>query len=260
MADYKKYLVSMFDILGFKEELKNKTCDEIYNAFKIFELEIKKTESDIKDGFVSGQNMINFSDSVIRFKELPTNPEDVDHAVFDELIFLLHMQYSLINKDILVRGAFTIGDLFIKDKMVYGDGVVKAYDLEQNIAIYPRIIIDSDIIKLVNNAYAKGNWGASYKQDYRDVLCLSDSGLYYLDYLRAIETELDNPEDYPAVLRTHKELIQRRIKKENITSRVKAKIQWLANYHDGVIENISEEAFTKRNLVKNSFIIGTEIL
>lgn len=42
----------------------------------------------------------------------------------------------------LVRGGITIGDFYIDDMFVWGAALVKAYELEEKIAVYPRVILD----------------------------------------------------------------------------------------------------------------------
>ncbi len=57
---------------------------------------------------------------------------------------------------ILVRGGISIGPTFHQRGILYGSGLLKAYEIESKIAIYPRIVIDpflfnklTDQIKLV---------------------------------------------------------------------------------------------------------------
>ena len=47
---------------------------------------------------------------------------------------------------IFCRGAITKGKLFHKERVLFGSSYIKAYKLEEKQAIYPRVIIDPDIL------------------------------------------------------------------------------------------------------------------
>jgi hypothetical protein len=253
MPEYKPYLIAFFDILGFKNELAEKTCDEIHRVFEVFEEDNKFTKT-----LGEEPEMLYFSDSVIRFSVFEKYKDCLDTLVFCEIMSLIHLQSLLIDKGVLVRGALTWGDLYVEGSMIYGDGVVKAYELESNVAIYPRIIIDPEIIELINRYFEGVDWAEQQLRDYRKVLCLSDAGYYYLNYLRAIENEFDDPDYYPIFLAKHRDLIKQK-QKEDMPARDKSKIIWLVNYHNRIVNEISEEYFKAYNQKKESFLIGTEL-
>ena len=48
---------------------------------------------------------------------------------------------------VLIRGGMCIGEMLVADEgIVFGPGLVKAYDLESKYAVHPRIVIDRDLI------------------------------------------------------------------------------------------------------------------
>jgi hypothetical protein len=60
---------------------------------------------------------------------------------------LLHMLYSLTSLSFellclgyFVRGAIALGKLYHDDEMVFGDALVRAYELETSVARFPRIL------------------------------------------------------------------------------------------------------------------------
>ena len=65
----------------------------------------------------------------------------------------IHLQSSLLVLGILTRGGISKGNLVHKDDMLYGEGMIKAYKLESKAAIYPRILVDSEIIGSTNDYY-----------------------------------------------------------------------------------------------------------
>jgi hypothetical protein len=73
------------------------------------------------------------------------------HAIGDcqELLLSLgRMQVGIAAMGFFIRGAVTIGDLYHDREVVFGPGLVRAYDLESNTAIYPRIVLDPNVVEL----------------------------------------------------------------------------------------------------------------
>jgi len=68
-------------------------------------------------------------------------------AILCEKISLL--QFYLASKDIWLRGAITSGETFIDsaENQIIGKAYIEAYKLESEYAKYPRVIIDSKLIK-----------------------------------------------------------------------------------------------------------------
>jgi hypothetical protein len=48
---------------------------------------------------------------------------------------------EIFSSGILLRGAICVGDLFIGDHATFGPALIDAYDLESNVAVFPRIAI-----------------------------------------------------------------------------------------------------------------------
>jgi hypothetical protein len=49
----------------------------------------------------------------------------------------------------LVRGGITIGELYLDEILVWGTGLVRAYELENTIAIFPRVVIDRNVLDMM---------------------------------------------------------------------------------------------------------------
>jgi len=56
------------------------------------------------------------------------------------------MQLGLLSVGLRTRGGICRGRLVHTNNFVYGEGIVKAYRLESRVAIYPRTVIDQEII------------------------------------------------------------------------------------------------------------------
>ena len=56
------------------------------------------------------------------------------------------IQVQFLKHGFLTRGGIASGSFFVDDMMVWGTALVKSHNLENNLAIYPRIIVDPELI------------------------------------------------------------------------------------------------------------------
>lgn len=57
------------------------------------------------------------------------------------------IQGNFLISNVLVRGGIAYGKFFSDDVMICGNALTRAYWLESNVAIYPRIVIDTELIE-----------------------------------------------------------------------------------------------------------------
>jgi hypothetical protein len=160
------------------------------------------------------------------------------------------MQRYFLEKGVFVRRSLSYGELYFDEKFVCGAGISHAYKLENEIAIFPRIIVDESFI-------------AAYRElgeldlTTTEALCLDFDGFYFLDYLRTLENginmtpvgkETESLDESIKMKRTdffqvHKEQIETNLA-NNKNPRVLQKYQWCKNYHNQVCdENPKLEQF-----------------
>lgn len=107
--------------------------------------------------FISANNMYNvlvdstdeikiqiFSDNIVLAKEYQ---KDTCVADCRDIFYTCSLfQICALIHQTPLRGAVTCGD-FCKNKLfVYGEALTKAYAMESNMAVYPRIIVDKEIV------------------------------------------------------------------------------------------------------------------
>jgi len=156
--EYKKCYIAFLDILGFKDKIDNKTCKEILDIFNDIKNPLKKTYIN-EDGIlreIFSAKQVNFkcmSDSICMY---------IDATAPDALLCLISacsiFQAKLLKRDdpVLVRGAIVLGDIFAKEDITFGTGMTKAYQLEENSAKYPRIIMTKEtVLQGAKNASTK---------------------------------------------------------------------------------------------------------
>lgn len=260
---YQKAIVTFIDILGFGDFVRQsdaKTINRVLDA-------VEKSASPVLLGDVVKKDdhaeVVSFSDSIVRIRKIETkaNQQYPIGLLFQELISLVHAQGELIDFDIIIRGGVSVGDIYISGGRVFGPGLIEAYELESKYALYPRIIIDPRLIQeYKTNKLLKANWHSveDELEIVGSLLRQGDDGMWFIDYVAALEQELDEPEMYPIFLRRHREVILSGAKNHAKLNSILSKFVWMANYHNQIISSLHDEAFENYDLDKDDFIITSK--
>lgn len=223
---YAPSILSYLDILGFRELIETKTAGEISRILRILGESVKPDPifKDLKVKFTK------FSDTVIR--SMPEAEHYPWNFIF-ELRSVLQAQIALIPQGILIRGAITIGDAVQSWGRVYGHAVIRAYELEDQKALFPRVIIDDEALERLLPAIKKEGLDSDLAR-----LLRREGSVVYLDYLSACEAELNVPEqEYPIFLALHRDLIVKGLANNAGRPAVLAKYEWLRDYHERVLRD-----------------------
>ena len=79
----------------------------------------------------------------------------------------------------MLRGGVAIGQLYIDEVMVWGKALLTAYELEDKVANYPRVIIDEDVVNEISSVQDLQEYLRLYLVRYAVILGLF-SGLSFL--------------------------------------------------------------------------------
>lgn len=204
MDKYRKAILAFIDVLGFKGLVEKNNPSLVYKILEIFH---EQTEDNRLFGSMGDEHynpkqsetyepdIIFFSDSVVRiiFPEDYPNTQTIENKSSDisynyqllldeflpfrdELVNLCFIQEKLLTEGILIRGGIVYGDV-IYDKgknILFGPALQKAYQIESEFALYPRIIIDSSIIE-------KATTEGLYHVD--ALINTDERGFNYIDYV-----------------------------------------------------------------------------
>lgn len=239
LTAYRKALISFIDILGFRQIVASRKCNEISKALK--------TMRQFSEGDDSGEDfsarVIQFSDSIIRIRPLDSekNEEGGYGALFHELLDIGMMQGDLANNNIYIRGGITVGDISYEDGNIFGPGFIRAYDLESKIANYPRIVVDRKIL----NEMKTDSRLYSFHNDLDDEigyiareLKRGSDGIHFIDYLRITTNNMDDPVlGGHSFLKQHKENILGNIKSTSELDGETGKYLWAAVYHNQFLDS-----------------------
>lgn len=232
MYEYKEHYVAFLDILGFKECLENNSCDTIYSIFSVLREKTHK-QLNLNGIQIEAYNHIKhtiLSDSIIVYIDA-----NIDDAFTTLLDVCSNLQRALANlkEPILMRGGIAKGKLFYKNDIIYGDGLVKAYLMESNLAKYPRIIFSGDTL-------AAGKENAKFTfTEFDDIFAnyrADDDYLYYVEYLASYYVDTEDCVHYYDKL---KALCSSYLNKE-INHPLREKYLWLQQKIEAAIETHSD--------------------
>lgn len=139
-----EYLILYFDILGYKQMLKEFRSQDEY--LKLIDGGLNYTDKITRSYKNLKLKKIVFSDNVlIAIKLKDCNSE----VIFEFLKMTCFIQNYFIMHSTFIRGSIIIGKLYFSRKPTYifGQGIVDAFYMENNEAIYPRILISDECIK-----------------------------------------------------------------------------------------------------------------
>ena len=159
LPEYNNRIVAFIDILGFTSLISTLKKDtdiqsKLHRALKL--IHSYKNHSLNKDTIQSDLDISVFSDSIVI--------SSGDDNLFNVIWACGWLQANLLYLGILTRGGIAEGCTVHENDILYGEGMIKAYQIESKAAIYPRIVIDDELFKylnqnLIENFLKQGNDG-----------------------------------------------------------------------------------------------------
>lgn len=245
--NYDKTLVSYIDVLGFKDIPEKRGSEEVFQVLgkMKWNLESGGRVHYRNDEIIQIYKSFNFSDLIVRATRVEADA-DFGKILDWELFHLSENQLFLALEGILVRGGLSVGNLFIDPKasIVFGPAMVKSYKLESEYAVYPRIVMDRDLVWEAEETGSIAQW--------RDFCSRGEDGAYFVNYLFGGSLTgllVGRPGEEPDArqrIRAHRDMIvdfivnHIRSQTEQVPERVKQKWIWLALYHNSTIQRLKK--------------------
>jgi hypothetical protein len=253
--EYKKAILSYLDILGFRRLVEtSKSPDEILSILRTTTTKTKASMGVLKmDGTMkSWTKTRNFSDLIVRHTEVAVHHNVIERLNI-EIQFLAQMQCELMARDgILLRGGLCLRECHIDDEFIFGPAPIESYRLEDQIAVFPRVVIDANVIELVSRQ-SGDLWAPSIRR--------GEDAAYFIDYLYAgyksqhgfAQTSFKQRK---ALVTAHMEKIVAKLKESILDERAKQKLLWAALYHNSVIQRLKVDG----EQLEESLMIPEELL
>jgi hypothetical protein len=247
-ASYRSAIVSFIDILGFREIVQNSSASDVLRTLRLVQetaapAEEKLVPKAILEREVNRTKAIAFSDSIVRVRHY--DAEYNEGSLFHELISLVHMQAELANSGVFIRGGLSIGGIFFEKNEIFGPALIRAYDLESQYANVPRIVIGPEVFQEFrrNRKLRAEHHNLADEIHYiKKLVRRGDDGMWFVDYLKAIYSEMDDPAIYPQFLERHRDFIVERAGGTSIHGRALQKYLWLAEYHNLICSELGDDA------------------
>jgi hypothetical protein len=197
---YKEHIVAFIDLLGFSQLLKDKPFSEMNMVVEEFTKRVMNFEEFnstmlhynieenhrilLKEKYAK---LSFFSDCVVWSYPVEKLGEDFAKALESIVLAFSYLQYELYERGIVLRGGISIGDFYADENKTFGYALVKAYELENKMAVYPRIVIDKEIVQRCQVSYELYQYlNKSLTKDQREV-CGIVTEFYYIDLIKEIE-------------------------------------------------------------------------
>ena len=186
---YQDRVLAFIDVLGFSDKIKNTMkndkedetkTEKIYNLFRDAQSLINKKYPDSVNG-ESTKVANQFSDSILISHSF-TEKAGVFHILADVLFLCV----AALQKGFLFRGAIVCDKLCHEETIIFGPALVNAVEMEKSLAIYPRIILNKEIIDIAEKYPA--DWPSKNEQTkvINKLISKDFDGLYYINYFDAI--------------------------------------------------------------------------
>jgi hypothetical protein len=239
-ARYRNRYIAFLDLLGFRWIVEESRRDT--NAFRVAEqaLRVADHERSFAEARHSPEASVGddallvymFSDTV-----LITSPP-TESGLSDLIGRVARLSLGLIHNFVFLRGAVVRGDIFEHGHIVFGPGLVHAYDLESTVAWYPRVILTEEIVKRAGAIpyQPRGRNPMSLRERFRR----DADGQWFIDWLRHYHAirepgthgfPTDSPVDFEAV----KSVVTWSLQEFRERPRVLAKTNWFANYFNSTL-------------------------
>lgn len=157
---YDRRLIAFFDVLGWRSAIDRAGGDPTQIGRLALLLRLFSAAFVPQGARNSGARLSSFSDNVV--VSFPLRLEELSWRLRN--IAMIQVGVAIIGFSL--RGAVTIGHIHHDEHIVFGPGLVRAYELESSVAFYPRIMLDDDAPELL---------------EIRDELIARDGDLRFLD-------------------------------------------------------------------------------
>ena len=136
---YERRVVVFYDVLGWQSEIESAGV-EAANIGRLRRLVLAHSRT-MRMGSNFTLNVSTFSDNVVL-----SSPVGPHISEFLRLVAAMNLLTSSMH--FLLRGGIAVGDIYHDDEVVFGPALNRAYELENKVAIYPRIVVDEPVLEV----------------------------------------------------------------------------------------------------------------
>lgn len=142
------YCVAYLDVLGAEHFMKNDKQDKFLNDLNSIYYDAISDVSFVSEVTNKDIQVKIFSDNILLAIKIDDNDDDLRQKKIEKIINLTgNIFNNALYHGYLLRGAITEGPFYKDDNniFVYGKALIDAVEMEENLAIYPRVIVQKSI-------------------------------------------------------------------------------------------------------------------
>lgn len=239
---YENRLVAFIDILGFSELIERTAANPGIVPWMMKILDTIKSNETLKDKFDKSLDLriefTSFSDCFVLSTRIPEDPVNI--ALFQVALLCS----SMLKAGLFVRGAVVEGKIYHKDNIVFGPGLLDAYNKERNQASYPRIILSESILRKYEQESQVPKF-ANFIRKWSPLLIRKDyDGQFFLDTMFAVPFSIETADE-----KEHLILIKIQIEKNldlhKNDQEILRKYIWLKDLYNELLEEHPEYSLEK---------------
>jgi hypothetical protein len=233
-SGYIDHYCAYIDILGFRDLVKDLQSDS--SRFEVLRTLLTKIHSPTNPATKSWH--IDFRAQSIS-DAVAISTLAIDTGLMMLFIAIENLAIELLKEGFLIRGALVKGKLYHDEHMVFGDALIRAYELERTVVRFPRVMISREVMRDI----AQGSTGlfAGQTSRFEGHIEQAEDGPHYVHVLRSTSAtiaklQLDNINLPPGQHHSLSEfaqiqaLIQKRLDESTDNPRHFEKVQWFTRY------------------------------
>jgi hypothetical protein len=245
---YSKHVIAFVDILGFahlveKMDRDPTLIDEIYAVLSRFhEEEISAGFGDwIREGVAhvtAASDSIFFSIGIDEWSKSGSR-RDSAWACLSTLESVYWLQRYLLKRGVLTRGGVSFGSLLHHQNIIFGPALVRAYRLESQLALFPRVIVDPQVLGLI--AVTAEERVIPFRDRLAAITKRDTDGLTFIDYLHMDIMAVENAPEMHTLFEEIRTKTSTALAAARSDIRVFQKVAWLANYYNESLSRMIDE-------------------
>lgn len=191
-AAYSDCYIAFLDLLGFKNIISQKECEDILQIFSKIKNPLNaifiRTETEwvplINHDAVSNVKLKIMSDSICFYIDASVSNA---FCILITACLLFQIEMLKLPEPVLMRGGIVRGKIYARDDITFGPGLSNAYLLEEKSAKYPRIIVTGDVVHSAEKETDK-----TCRKILSECLYRDSDAFYILNYFSMLPGDSDN--------------------------------------------------------------------
>ena len=232
---FDEYIIAYIDFLGIKDKMIKDSSFESLQILKFLLSGTQKTASYISDiNAINNYQVKIFSDNIVIAQKV--DKVKLSEQIISIVNLIASIQFhALLQFDFWLRGGITIGELYIHSSVVWGTGLIDAYNIENSLANFPRVILSDKLLKKYEECKKNAlNLYGLIKQDF--------DGLWFVDFIFVAP----NLKMIPTISEFLNEKV---VCYSNESDRVKQKINWMITYFNTYCCKFRERGDYEKNVL-----------